>query len=44
VDGRCGADAFVALADGRSVLRVADLLALVDLLDSLEGSVGGRGL
>lgn len=31
-------DAFVALAAGRSALRVVDLLALVELLDGLRGS------
>lgn len=35
-------DAFVALADGRSAVRVADLLALVDLLDSLEVRSAGE--
>ena len=32
-------DPFVALAGERSALRVADLVALVDLLDSLGRSV-----
>lgn len=31
------ADAFVALAGGRSALRVVDLLALVELVDGLSG-------
>jgi Family of unknown function (DUF5372) len=35
------ADPFVARAGGRSALRVADLLALVDLLDGL-GRSGAR--
>jgi hypothetical protein len=37
-------DPFVARAGGRSALRVADLLALVELLDSLGRSSGGQGL
>jgi hypothetical protein len=31
-------DAFVALAAGRSAVRVADLLALVELLDSVRAA------
>lgn len=31
-------DAFVALAAGRSALRVVDLLALVELVDGLGGA------
>jgi hypothetical protein len=34
-------DAFVALAGGRSALRVADLLALVALIDGQRGAAGG---
>jgi Family of unknown function (DUF5372) len=30
-------DAFVALAGGRSALRVADLLVLVEVIDGLRG-------
>jgi hypothetical protein len=37
-------DPFVARAGGRSALRVADLLALVELLDSLVRSAGGQEL
>lgn len=37
-------DAFVTLAGGRSALRAADLLALIDLLDGLGRSAGGLGL
>jgi Family of unknown function (DUF5372) len=37
-------DPFVAIAVGRSALRVADLLALGALLDSLGRSASGRGL
>ena len=37
-------DPFVALAGGRSALRVADLLALVELLDSVKRSSGGRAV
>ena len=37
-------DLFVARACGRSALRVADLLALVELLDSVERSSGGQGV
>jgi hypothetical protein len=35
-------DPFVALADGRSALRVEDLLALVELVDGVD-SHGGNG-
>jgi hypothetical protein len=37
-------DPFVARAGGRSALRVADLLALVELLDSVERSADGQRL
>lgn len=37
-------DAFVALAGGRSALRVADLLVLVELLDGLRPSRDRREL
>jgi hypothetical protein len=37
-------DALVELAGGRSAFRVADLMALVDLIDGLRGSLGGEGL
>jgi hypothetical protein len=33
-------DAFVALARGRSALRVADLLSLVALIDGQRGAAG----
>ena len=35
-------DPFVALAGGRSALRVEDLLALVELLDSVRAAGGVR--
>jgi hypothetical protein len=35
-------DPFVVRASGRSALRLADLLALSDLLDGLGGSAGGQ--
>jgi hypothetical protein len=35
-------DPFVEVAGGRSPLRVADLVALVGLVDSLGRSVGGQ--
>lgn len=34
-------DPFVAMADGRSALRVVDLLELVELLDGLHGPDAG---
>ena len=37
-------DPFVALAGGRSALRVADLLALAEVLDSVGRSSDGHGL
>jgi uncharacterized protein DUF5372 len=37
-------DPFVALAGGRSALRVADLVALAELLDSLGRSSDGQKL
>ena len=38
-------DAFVAVAAGRSALRVVDLLGLVDLLDGLRGAApNGHGV
>jgi hypothetical protein len=37
-------DAFVALAGGRSALRVADLLVLVDIIDGLRRPGDGHGL
>ena len=36
-------DPFVALAGGRSALRVEDLLALVELLEGLSTAGGGAG-
>ncbi len=38
------ADAFVVLAAGRSVVRVEDLLALVELLDGVRAGRGAGGL
>ncbi len=35
-------DPFVTLAAGRSVVRVEDLLALVELLDSVRAAGGAR--
>jgi len=35
-------DAFVALAAGRSAVRVADLLVLVELLDGVRAAGGAR--
>ena len=35
-------DLFVALADGRSALRVEELLALVELVDGLRAADGDR--
>lgn len=37
-------DPFVALAGGRSALRVADLVVIAELLDSLGRSAAGQGL
>lgn len=37
-------DAFVAVGAGRSALRVADLLDLVELLDGLGREVPGTGM
>jgi len=37
-------DPFVVRADGRSALRVVDLLALAELLDSLGRSSDGQGV
>jgi hypothetical protein len=37
-------DAFVALAAGRSALRVVDLLVLVELVDGLRGAREGDGV
>jgi len=37
------ADPFVALAGGRSALRVEDLLALVELVDGRAAAGGGAG-
>lgn len=37
-------DPFVALSGGRSALRVADLLALGELIDDLNGPASGQGV
>ena len=37
-------DAFVSLAAGRSAVRLEDLLALVELLDSLRATGGDRAV
>ncbi len=37
-------DAFVSLAAGRSAVRIEDLLALVELLDSLRATGGDRAV
>jgi hypothetical protein len=37
-------DPFIALSDGRSAFRVADLLALGELIDGLRRPIGRQGV